>query len=155
MDVMKNVDLGSAYLEKEWVLSIQAPVTGMDGLLDAMRTQLELRQGHYECCLHVTGTGEQQFRALKGSHAGAEKSVQSVPVVEISISISPDQHTLRKTLEVIFEHHVHEEPTIRVTECWATQSRYTADLTDPNKYWNRPHAKEIHGTSLSHADKTS
>ena len=71
---MKNIDLGSAYHENKWALSIQTPVTGMDGLLDAMRTQLALRQVHSTRCLHITGPGKQQFRVRDGSRSGAQEA---------------------------------------------------------------------------------
>ena len=152
---MKNIDLGSAYHENKWALSIQTPVTGMDGLLDAMRTQLAQRQVHSTRCLHITGPGKQQFRVRDGSRSGAQEAVQSLPVGEIGIPISMDQHILRKTFEVILEQHVHENPTILVTECWATRSRYTCDPANPNKYWNRADADELHGTAQAQAKKTS
>ncbi len=146
-----EVDLKDAFLEKEWVLVIQTPVPGKEPLLEALRKGPDLKQGHYDCCLHVSAAGEQQFRALEGSHAGAEQTIQSVPVVDITISIAPDKQLLEKTLAIIFANHVHEEPTIRISECGGTRSMYTGDNDNPNKYWNRPDAQEIHGTAI--ADK--
>ncbi|MEH6631790.1 MAG: hypothetical protein V7776_13220 [Halopseudomonas aestusnigri] len=148
MSKFLNIETDAAVLEKEWVLVIQTPVTGMDVFLEALRAKVELKQGYYECCLHISAPGEQQFRALEGSHAGTEETVQSVTVVDITISIAPQELLLKQVLGVVFEHHVHEDPTIRITECWATRSKYSDDGENPNKYWNRDDAAEIHGTAI-------
>lgn len=149
MSNFADIETDTAVLEREWVLVIQTPVTGMDVLLAALRTKVNLKQGHYECCLHISAPGEQQFRALEGSHAGIEDTVQSVPVVDITISIAPQENLLKQVLGVVFDHHVHEEPTIRITETWATRSKYSGDKDNPNKYWNRDDAAQIHGTAIA------
>ncbi len=149
MTGLAEVDLKDAFLAREWVLVIQTPEQGKEALLEALRENVELKQGHYDCCLHVSASGEQQFRALEGSHAGAEQTIQSVPVADITISIAPDKVRLEKTLEIIIANHVHEEPTIRIGECWGVRSRYTEDRDNPNRYWNRPDAQEIHGTAIA------
>lgn len=132
---LDDVDLKDAFLEKEWVLVIQTPVQGKESLLEALRKGVDLKQGHYDCCLQVSAAGEQQFRALEGSHAGAEQTIQSVSVVDITISIAPDKQLL--------------EQTIRINESWGTRSKYTGDKDNPNKYWNRPDAQAIHGTAIA------
>lgn len=142
---LAEVDLKDAFLEKEWVLVIQTPVQGKESLLEALRKGVAQKQGHYDCCLHVSAAGEQQFRALEGAHAGAEQTVQSVAVVDITISIAPDKQFLEQTLSIIFANHVHEEPTIRIGECWGTRSNYSGDEDNPNTHWNRPDAQVIHG----------
>jgi len=149
MDDLKNTCLEDASLEKEWMITIQTPVQGLERLLEALRKSLDLKQGHYDCCLQVTGPGEQQFRALAGSHAGAEHTLQSVTVVDVTISIAPDELLLKRAFSVIFENHVHEDPTIRVSECWGSRSKYSGDKNNPNKYWNRPDAAEVHGRTVS------
>ncbi|KIC36379.1 hypothetical protein RA27_22295 [Ruegeria sp. ANG-R] len=146
---LDDVDLKDAFLEKEWVLVIQTPVQGKESLLEALRKGVDLKQGHYDRCLQVSAAGEQQFRALEGSHAGAEQTIQSVSVVDITISIVPDKQLLEQALSIIFANHVHEEPTIRIGECWGTRSNYTGDEDNPNKYWNRPDAQAIHGTAIA------
>jgi len=52
---------------------------------------------------------------------------------------------LRRAFAVIFAHHVQEEPTVHVQELWGSRSRYLDDKDNPNRYWNRPDAAEIHG----------
>ncbi|WP_120633797.1 hypothetical protein [Ruegeria sp. EL01] len=146
---LAEVDLEDAFLEKEWVMVIQTPVQGKESLLEALGKGVDLKQGHYDCCLHVSAASEQQFRALEGSHAGAEQTIQSVPVVDITISIAQDTQRLEQTLSIIFANHVHEEPTIRISECWGTRSNYTGNKDNPSKYWNRPDAQAIHGTAIS------
>ncbi len=155
MQQLSGLEIEAARLEKEWVLVIQTPVRGMDVLLEALRNHVDLKQGHYECCLHISSAGEQQFRALKGSHAGVEDTIQSVPVVDITISMAAQELLMAQALAVIFEHHVHEEPTIRVSESWATRSKYLNDSDNPIKYWNRADAAQIHGTAISDLDQNA
>ena len=148
MHNLTELPLDCAKMEKEWVLTVQTPVVGLDILLNALRTNVNLRQGHYDSCLQLSAPGEQQFRALEGSHAGDEGTVQSVPVIDITLSIEPKEQILTHVIGVIYQYHVHEEPTIRVTECWATRSTYSDMKDNPNKYWNRKDAAEIHGTKI-------
>ena len=148
MQDLTEMSLDGTRLEKEWVLVVQTPMVGMDDLLEALRVQIDLKQGHYACCLHISAPGEQQFRALEGSHAGDEGTLQSVPVVDITLSIAPQAALMKQALGVINEYHVHEEPTIRITEAWATRSTYSDSKDNPNKYWNRQDAADIHGTAI-------
>ena len=148
MDTPTAIDMDFARIVQEWTITIQTPVIGSEALLTAIRDQIDLVQGHYACCLHVSAAGEQQFRALDGSHAGPEETIQSVPVVDITLSIPASNEVLQNALKVIFDHHVHEDPTIRISEGWATRSTYSSDPHNPNKYWNRDDADAIHGKAL-------
>ncbi len=55
---------------------------------------------------------------------------------------------LNKVFETIFAAHVNEEPTVRVQELWGCRSRYLDDKDNPNRYWNRPDAAQIHGSAV-------
>ncbi len=92
--------------------------------------------------------GYQRFRALAGSHAGAEGTVQQTPASQIVFSIAQDKQLLTKAFEVIFAVHVNEEPTIRVEAAWGCRSKLLDDNDNPNRYWNRPDADELHGESV-------
>ena len=144
---LDKVALGPARLERELQITIQTPCGGLDNLLTALGRELPLKQGAYDNCLYVRRAGSQRFRALEGSHAGAEKTIQTTDAAEIVFSIPFDEKLLSRVFEVIFENHVNEEPTVRVQELWGSRSRYLDDKNNPNRYWNRPDAKQIHGTA--------
>lgn len=140
-----------ASLAPEWVIRIQTPVDGVDAVIDAL-TQAEeipLKQGAYDKCLYVTAAGFQRFRALEGSHAGVEDGIRNTSAVEITFSIPPDPVMLRNLFETVFTVHCNEEPTVHVQEIWGSRSKYIDDKDNPNRYWNRPDADKIHGSTSS------
>ena len=142
---LDDVDTGPAYLEREWQITIQTPCGGLDNLLLAIGRELPLKQGVYDNCLYVRNAGSQRFRALEGSHAGAEDTIQTTDAAEVIFSIPADEALLNQVFEVVFANHVNEEPTIRVQELWGCRSKYLNDKDNPNRYWNRPDAQQIHG----------
>ena len=144
---LDDVNMGSAYLELEWQITIQTPHGGLDNLLTAIGRDLPLKQGAYDNCLYVRKAGSQRFRALAGSHAGAEGTIQTTDAAEVVFSIPTDEALLQQVFAVVFANHVNEEPTIRVQELWGCRSKYLDDKDNPNRYWNRPDAKQIHGKS--------
>lgn len=136
----------SANLAREWLVKIQAPIDGVDPVLDALSEEIPLVQGAYDKCLYVTGAGYQRFHALEGSHAGLEDTIQSTASVEITFSIPQDPVMLNKVFDTVFAVHCQEDPTIRIQEIWGSRSRYEDDKDNPNRYWNRPDADKIHGS---------
>ena len=142
---LNDTDMVPAYLEREWQITIQTPCGGLDHLLIALGRELPLRQGAYDNCSYVRKAGSMRFRALEGSHAGVEDTVQDSDAVEVVFSIPADKALLSKAFDVIFANHVNEEPTIRVQEVWGSRSKYLNDKDNPNRYWNRPDAEQIHG----------
>jgi len=144
---LDGLDFEAAYLEREWRVTVQTPRAGLEQLAAALGDALPLRQGAYDHCLYVRGAGRQRFRALDGSHAGAEGTLQTTDAVEAVFSIPADAALLRRAFAVIFANHVQEEPTVQVQEVWGSRSRYLDDKDNPNRYWNRPDAAEIHGES--------
>jgi hypothetical protein len=97
--------------------------------------------------LYVRQNGYQQFRALEGSHAGNEGTIQTTEADEIVFTIPSDLSLLRKAFEVIFKFGVQEDPTVHIEQIWGSRSKYLDDKDNPNRYWNRPDADEIHGSS--------
>ncbi len=142
---LDNFDMTPALLEREWVIVIDTPTGGVDLVLEALGHELPLVQGPYDNCMYVREKGYTRFRALEGSHAGAERTIQKTPACQIVISIPPDQELLKKAFDVIFSVHVNEEPTIRVEEVWGSRSKFLDDKDNPNRYWNRPDAEQLHG----------
>ncbi|MGI9316169.1 MAG: hypothetical protein ACR2QW_02455 [bacterium] len=141
-------DMPPATLESEWVVTIDTPTGGVDTVLAALEKDLSIVQGPYDCCTFVRETGYQRFRALEGSHAGAEGTIQQTPASQIVFSIPQNKNLLTKAFEIIFSAHVNEEPTIRVEEAWGARSKLLDDKDNPNRYWNRTDAEELHGKSV-------
>ena len=98
-------------------------------------------------CVHILSAIGQLFRALEGSHAGDEGIIQTTKASEIILTVAADPETLKHAFEVIFTYGVQEEPTVSVEEVWGSRSKYLDDEHNPNRYWNRPDADEIHGSS--------
>ena len=151
MELSNNLDgfdMPPATLESEWVITIDTPTGGVGVVLAALEKELPLVQGPYDCCTFVRENGYQRFRALEGSHAGAEGTVQQTPASQIVFSIAQDKELLTKAFEVIFAVHVNEEPTIRVEAAWGCRSKLVDDKDNPNRYWNRADADQLHGESV-------
>ena len=145
---LDEYDMAPATLEREWKITIDTPQGGVEPVLAALEKDLSIVQGPYDCCTFVRDNGYQRFRALQGSHAGAEGTVQQTPASQIVFSIPQDKELLSKAFGVIFAVHVNEEPTIRVEEAWGCRSKLLDDKDNPNRYWNRPDADELHGKSV-------
>jgi len=141
-------DMPAAILEREWVITIDTPSGGVGPVLTALEKEMSIVQGPYDCCTFVRENGYQRFRALEGSHAGSEGSIQQTPASQIIFSIPQDKSLLTKAFEVIFAVHVNEEPTVRVEEAWGCRSKLLDDKDNPNRYWNRPDSSELHGESV-------
>jgi len=142
---LDGLDLNSATLVREWVVTVDTPDGGVEPVLKAIGDGLPLVQGPYDNNIFVREGGYQRFRALSGSHAGAEGTVQQTAASQIVFSIPPDRSLLSKAFDVIFAVHVNEEPTIRVEEVWGSRSKLLDDEDNPNRYWNRPDASAIYG----------
>ena len=145
---LDGFDMTPAALEREWVVTVDTPSGGVESVLKALGDALPLLQGPYDNCMYVRENGYQRFRALEGSHAGVEGTVQQTPASQIVFSLPPDQTLLRKAFDVIFAVHVNEEPTIRVEEAWGSRSKLIDDKDNPNRYWNRPDADALHGKAV-------
>jgi len=143
-----KLDMKPANLVREWVVTVDTPTGGVKALSDALGAKLPLTQGPYDNCLFVREAGYQRFRALEGSHAGAEGTIQQTPAAQIIFSLPTDSALLSKAFDVIFSAHVNEEPTIRVNEVWGSRSKFVDDKDNPNRYWNRPDADKLHGDPI-------
>lgn len=144
---LDGLDLAPTVLEHELIVTIDTPVAGVESLLKALGEGLPLRQGAYDNCLSVREGGYQQFRALDGSHAGDEGTIQRTAASQVVFSMPADLDMLRIAFDVIFAAHVNEEPTIRITEALGSRSKLL-DADNPHRYWNQPNAAEIHGDAI-------
>lgn len=145
---LDGFDMAPASLEREWLITVDTPNGGVESVLEALGNELPLVQGPYDNCMYVRESGYQRFRALEGSHAGVEGTVQQTLASQIVFSLPPDRDLLSKAFDVIFAVHVNEEPTIRVEEVWGSRSKLLDDKDNPNRYWNRPDADSLHGDAV-------
>ncbi len=145
---LNDLDMKPAHLEREWLITIDTPLGGVSVVQQALGKHLPLVQGPYDNCMYVREAGYQRFRALAGSHAGDEGTVQQTAAAQVIFSLPCDTDLLRKAFDVIFSVHVNEEPTIRVQEVWGCRSKLLDDKDNPNRYWNRADADELHGTAV-------
>lgn len=145
---LDGMDMTPATLELEWVVTIDTPTAGVDQVTTALGENIPLVQGPYDNCVFVRDSGYQQFRALNGSHAGNERTLQRTDASQIEFSIPPDVELLRRVFDVVFAAHVNEEPTIRVHESLGSRSKLLDDDDNPNRYWNRSDADQLHGTTI-------
>ena len=132
-------------LVKQWMVVVQTPVHSLDELIAAIEKSVSLTQGHYSHCMYVRRGGQTRFKNEDGACGGAEKHVRVVDSAEIIIMLPHNLDQLSATLLSIRHHHVHEEPTISVTETWGWLTGDNIDTDNPNRYWNRPDANAIHG----------
>ena len=146
---LDNFDMSPATLVREWVVTVDTPDGGVEPVLKAIGEGLPLVQGPYDNNIFVRERGYQRFRALSGSHAGAEGTVQQTAASQIVFSLPPDRDLLSKAFDIIFAVHVNEEPTIRVEEVWGSRSKLLDDDDNPNRYWNRPDADSIFGKPVN------
>lgn len=151
-DSLDGFDMTHAILELEWVLTIDTPTAGVDQVAAALGEQIPLVQGPYDNCLFVREAGYQRFRALEGSHAGDESTIQRTAASQIEFSIPPDRQLLSRVFDVVFGVHVNEEPTIRVQTAFGSRSKLLDDHDNPNRYWNRADADQLHGTPIDPDD---
>lgn len=143
------MDLAPASLEREWVVTIDTPTGGVDQVIAALGEHIPLVQGPYDNCVYVRQGGYQQFRALQGSHAGDEGTLQRTAASQIEFSIPADDGLLSRVFDVVFAAHVNEEPTVRIHEAFGSRSKLLDDTNNPNRYWNRPDAAELHGNAMT------
>lgn len=133
----------------EWEINIQTPSGGLDVLASGIGKRIDLTQGHYSHCMYVRDHGRCRFKSEDGAHGGAENTIQEVDSVELIISIPQIDEMLIKLLDAINEFHVHEEPTMRIKNTLGLRSKYTGDVDNPNKYWNKANKDELHGKAIA------
>ena len=122
-DDLDGFDMPPATLAGEWLVTVDTPVGGVDSVLAALDGEVP--------------------------HAGAEGTIQQTAAAQIVFSIPRDRQLLSRVFAVIFAAHVNEEPTIRVTEAWGCRSKLLDDKDNPNRYWNRPDADQLHGEPVA------
>ena len=143
-----DVELKPTALIRQWQITIDTPIGGVDQVVTALGENIPLVWGPYDNTMYINESGKQRFRALEGSHAGNEGTVQQTAASQIVIFIPPDEKLLAQTFDVIFDVHVNEEPGIIVEEVWASRSKVIGQ-DNPNRYWNRDDSQQMHGEAQS------
>ncbi|KAB7613759.1 hypothetical protein F9L33_10330 [Amylibacter sp. SFDW26] len=138
-----------SFLEEQFVVSIQTPTKSVEEFAKMLGDNIELIQGNYSHCMYIRSNGHCRFKGNDGAHGGAEETIQEVPSAEIVVAIPHEVEMLQKLILVINKYHVHEEPTVHISSVFGLRSKYSSDSDNPNKYWNRKDAKEIHGEAIS------
>ena len=132
-------------LNCRWMITVQTPQAALDGLITAIDKNIPLLQGAYSHCMFVRKNGSVRFKNEENAHGGAEDVIRDVPSAEIVLLVPYNMKSLNHAIESIVRAHVHEEPTISVTQSWSYLSGSLKDEDNPNRYWNRADAKELHG----------
>ena len=146
---LQSINLKFTNLEPEYRITVQCPTGSVDKSMKALGQELPLQQGAYDHNLYIRQCGSQRFRALSGSHAGDEGTLQVADAEELLFTIPRNAEPLRKAYEVIFTYSANEDPTIHLDETWGSRSRYLDDKDNLNRYWNRPDAEKLHGHAES------
>ena len=141
-------------LDCRWMITVQTPLAALDDLIAAIEKDIPLLQGAYSHCMFVRRDANVRFKNEEGSHGGAEDVVRDVPSAEIVLLIPHDMESLNHAIETIVRVHVHEEPTISVTQSWSYLSGMLKDEDNPNRYWNRADAKELHGDTAKNVKQS-
>ncbi len=149
-----DFNLHHAELVPEWRITVQHPKGATDAMVKELGQKLALRQGAYDNNVFLRHAGSQRFRALPGSHAGNEGTIQVLDAVEVVFTIPRELALLQKAFAIIFEFGANEDPTVHVQEIWGSRSHYLNDKDNPNRYWNRPDAELLHGVPDSDTDFT-
>ncbi|MBT5435202.1 MAG: hypothetical protein P8Q36_14750 [Alphaproteobacteria bacterium] len=57
-------------------------------------------------------------------------------MVELKLSIEPDDTVLARVMDAIMEVHHYEEPVILLLEAWASRANYDPNRDNPHRWWN-------------------
>lgn len=136
-----------------WMITVQIPEVALDGFIAAIEKDIPLIQGAYSHCMFVRRNGSVRFKNEDGAHGGSEDVIRNVPSAEVVLLIPHNEQSLNHAIESISRSHVHEEPTISVASSWSYLSGMLKDDNNPNRYWNRPDAKELHGCAVENVEK--
>lgn len=73
-------------------------------------------------------------------------------ISELCQRAAQNENILSDVFETVFTFGVQEEPTISVEEVWGSRSKDLDDKDNPNRYWNRADADELHGEARADPD---
>jgi hypothetical protein len=133
----RNLETHSLRMEPMVLLHMQAPVTDVDRIMEAVVKIVPLTMGNYDSNAYQTGEGMERYRPLEGAAAGPETDLRKRPrIVEVSFELPDDQSVIEQVIETIFQSHSYQEPVIRVQNIWASRTKGLDDSKNPNRWWN-------------------
>ena len=121
-----------------WRIRFLAPEEDIDRLFNEIVKVAELVYGKTDRNAYRAAPGFEYYRPTKGAPTGAEEETRKRPgVVEMSISIPPDQAQLEKIVDVIYQTHSYYEPPIAVEPILRSETKGLDDSANPNRWWNK------------------
>ena len=121
-----------------WRVRFLAPEDEVDALFDRIIEVAPLVYGKTDRNAIRAAPCYEYYRPMEGTPTGAETETRKRPgIVEMSISIPPDQLQLEQIIEVIYQYHSYYEPPISVEPILRSQTRGLDDSDNPHRWWNK------------------
>lgn len=121
-----------------WRIRFLAPEAEIDQLFDEIIKVAPLVYGKTDRNAIRAAPCYEYYRPMEGTPTGAEEETRKRPgIVEMSISIPPDQAQLEKIIDVIYQFHSYYEPPISVEPMLRSETRGLDDSDNPNRWWNK------------------
>jgi hypothetical protein len=134
-------------LEPAYIVSVNVPSEAAEKVLRSITDSVPLEYGNYDHVAFRSATGVEQFRPLKGSHAGELALVAEVPTTRITFAIQEDVNILHKVIAAVRFAHPYEEPVVHVETGWMSRAKPGSDESNPNRGWNQPQAPPEKGSA--------
>lgn len=104
---------------------------------EAVADAIGLNYGSYDRVAFESAYGTCFFRPREGSISGQREKPNEIPVRVLTFSLPRNAETLGQAIEAIRYADALEEPVVYVFEALATRADYSADRSNPNRWWNR------------------
>ena len=121
-----------------WRVRVMVPEEEVDEIFDEIIKIAPLVYGKTDRNAIRSAACYEYYRPMAGTPTGAEEETRRRPgIVELSVSIPPDEGQLGKIIEVIYQNHSYYEPPISVEPILRSETRGLDDSTNPKRWWNR------------------
>ena len=121
-----------------WRVRFMAPEEEVDFVFDEIIKVAPLVYGKTDRNAIRTAPCYEYYRPMEGTPTGAEDETRKRPgIVEMWITIPPDQTQLEKIIEVIYQYHSYYEPPISVEPILRSETRGLDDSQNPHRWWNK------------------
>ena len=132
-----NGELKTCKFVPSWLVWVELADRDDERVRQAVTDGVGLEYGPYEGVAFESGAGVQFFRPKKGSKLGDTSETVEMPARVLTFTVAGDVATLAKAVEAVRYAHSYEEPVILVQQVWASRADYSADRSNPNRWWNR------------------